>query len=190
MKRKLVMICLLSAFVILLFAAGYLYRRLSQQYVPVSAEPSEVIPEAEEENPETHLAPDFTVRDENGENVSLSDQRGKPVAINFWASWCPPCKSELPAFDQAAKDYPDITFMMVDLTDGSRETQTIARAFLLDNGYTFPVYYDLDLDAVYSYQIYSIPLTVFVDAEGVLVNSHIGAMSEETLRQYLDQLLT
>ena len=106
-------------------------------------------------------APDFTVYDADGKAVKLSDYVGKPVVLNFWASWCGPCQSEMPAFDAMYKKYGDrVTFMMVDLTDGSRDTVESAAAFIKARGYSFPVYFDTTLSAASTYGAYSIPMTV------------------------------
>jgi len=160
------------------------------------AEEEPPVPEKPEALPEGNTpsepgnAPNFTVYDEQGSPVSLSDFLGRPVVINFWATWCPPCRAELPGFNAAAAEYTDIVFMMVDLTDGVQETQDVVRSFMEENGYTFPVYFDTEYSGVEAYEIYSIPLTVFIDANGDLVDSHIGSMSEDVLRGYLDQLLS
>lgn len=132
---------------------------------------------------------DFTVYDNDGMEVSLSDMRGKPVVVNFWATWCPPCKSELPHFNALYQEMGSkVEFMMVDLTDGEGETPTNTRRFLAENGYTFPVYYDDDRSAVFNYGISSIPLTLFIDADGNIVNQNLGMMDEATLRAYLAEL--
>ena len=136
---------------------------------------------------DVYPAMDFTVYDADGNPVSLSDFYGKPILINFWATWCPPCKSELPDFDRVYADYgEDVVFMMVNMTDGSRDTVESASAFVSDNGYAFPVYYDCDLDAAYTYGVSSIPMTVLVGADGNLVGAQIGVLTEEQLRVILD----
>lgn len=139
--------------------------------------------------PAADRAADFTVLDANGQKTSLSSHFGKPVVVNFWASWCGPCRSELPAFDAAAKRYDGkIDFMMVNLTDGYSETQEDVREFIEDSGYTFPVYYDTEESGANAYSVYSIPLTVFIRADGTVMDSHVGAMSESVLQGYLDRL--
>ena len=132
-------------------------------------------------------AMDFTVYDIDRNPVKLSDFFGKPILINFWATWCPPCKSELPDFDRVYADYgEDVVFMMVNMTDGSRDTVESASAFTADNGYSFPVYYDCDLDAAYTYGASSIPMTVLIGADGNIVGGQVGVLTEEQLRIILD----
>lgn len=136
------------------------------------------------------IAPDFTVYDRKGNTVRLSDFIGKPVVLNFWASWCGPCKMEMPDFEEIYKEYgEDIHFVMVNLTDGSRETMKTATTFLDDSGYTFPVYYDKDTDAAYTYQVYGIPVTYFINAEGHLIAQGTSALDAETIKQGIGMIL-
>ena len=146
----------------------------------------------EEEQTEEVPAPDFTIMDLDGSMVSLSDrlEDGKPIVLNFWATWCGPCTSELPAFNKAAADYADeITFMMINLTDGQVETVPGVREFLTENGYSLPVYFDKKGSASGPYGASSIPLTYFITSDGMVAGGHMGSMSEETLYNYLEQLL-
>jgi thiol-disulfide isomerase/thioredoxin len=137
----------------------------------------------------TDAAPDFTVYNKEGKSVKLSDMKGTPVVLNFWASWCPPCKSEMPDFDAIAKEYEGkVVFMMVNLTDGQSETQESAQAFIDSMGYTFPVYFDKDSDAAYKYGIQSIPTTFFIDANGNLIAYGQGAMDGDTLKRGISMI--
>ena len=136
------------------------------------------------------MAPDFTVYDRDGNTVRLSDFSGKPVVLNFWASWCGPCKSEMPDFEEIYKEYgEDIHFVMVNLTDGDRETMDTATTFLDSSGYTFPVYYDKDTDAALTYQVYGIPVTYFINAEGHLIAQGSSALDAETIKRGIDMIL-
>ena len=183
-NRKLIILA--AALVLVLLAAALAYRGLAPQVVPAE------LPEnlETESAPDTReMAPDFTVLDEAGNEVKLSELRGKPVVINFWATWCPPCRAELPYFDKAAAERgEDIVFLMVNLTDGGSETEEGVRAFLQDNGYSFPVCFDTEQDAAEAYGVSAIPLTVLIDAEGHVADKHLGTMSEELLNTFLDKL--
>lgn len=129
-------------------------------------------------------APDFTVTDAEGNQIKLSDMLGKPVVLNFWASWCPPCKGEMPEFDKLYKEVgSDIQFMMVDVVDGNRETKEKGAAYIAEQGYSFPVYFDMDLDAVTQYGIRAFPTSFFIDREGYIVTGVEGAINESKLRK-------
>ena len=150
-------------------------------------------PAAETTVPETEAVdtvPDITVYDIDGNAHTLSQFRGQPVILNFWASWCGPCKAEMPDFEEAYKTYGDqIQFLIVNLTDGSSETMETASAYIAQQGYTFPVYYDTDMSGASAYSVYAIPVSYFIDADGVLVTSHEGMMSADALQEAIDLLL-
>ena len=126
-------------------------------------------------------ARNFQALDWDGKVITLSDYIGKPIVLNFWASWCPPCKAELPDFQKAYEEYGNVEFIMLNLTDGSKETVDTAKSFISQNEYTFPVYFDTTFSAAYAYSISSIPVTCFIDAEGNLVASRVGMIDYETL---------
>ena len=160
---------------------------------PATAPPGTVAPETappETEDPNKNTAPDFPVLDADGNTVRLSDMFGKPVVINFWATWCPPCKRELPDFDRLCREYGDrVVFMMVNLTDGRRDTVDGTKKFVSEKGYTFPVYFDTGLSGAKAYSVSSIPQTTFIDANGNVFATRIGAMNETVLRSYINAIL-
>ena len=107
-----------------------------------------------------------------------------------WATWCAPCRSELADIDEAYKTYGDkIEFMMINLTDGSSETVEGVRAFVEENGYTFPVYYDSDESAALAYGVGSIPTTVLIGPDGSYLHTQIGAMSADPIETLMQTLL-
>ncbi len=189
MKNKKTVFWLLLVFALLLGGASVLYSRLG---AGLEAQQLASQNEAEPEDGETAekvAAPDFTVYDAEGGEIRLSDYSGKPVVLNFWASWCGPCKREMPEFQAAFEELgEDIAFLMVNMTDGSRETVDTASSFVEEAGYTFPVYYDRDMDAASAYGAYSLPTTYFIDAEGFVIARAAGAIDGETLQTGIDMI--
>ncbi len=146
--------------------------------------------DASSDENDAFAAPDFTVYDRKGNTVRLSDFLGKPVVLNFWASWCGPCKMEMPDFEEIYQEYGDkIHFVMINLTDGDRETMETATTFLDNSGYTFPVYYDKDSDAAYTYQVYGIPVTYFINSKGHLIAQGTSALDAETIKRGIEMIL-
>ena len=142
-----------------------------------------------EESPESK-AGEFTAYDAEGNAVKLSDFRGKPVILNFWASWCGPCKAEMPEFETAYQTYGDqVQFLVVNLTDGSSETVETASGYIAEQGYTFPVYYDTAMEAAVAYRIYAIPVSYFIDASGEVRATHEGMIPGEALTSNIEALL-
>ena len=128
--------------------------------------------------------PDFTVYDRDGNQVKLSDFIGKPIVLNFFASWCGPCKSEMPDFEAKYREIGDgVQFLMINLTDGYYETVKSATDFIDGAGYTFPVFFDTDSSAATAYNVVSIPTTYFIDANGNIVARATGAISAATLAE-------
>ena len=201
MKKNAYWIWLSLLLVVLLVAAGFLYNslkdkvELSNLVAQTTAVPSEdptADPDATAAPTATPrpAAPDFTVYDVEGNAVSLSSMQGKPVVVNFWASWCGPCKSEMPDFQKAYEQHGEaVHFMIVNMTDGMQETKEKAKAYVDKQGFTFPVYYDTDMDAAMTYGVSSIPATYFVAADGSLIARANGAISLATLEKGLSMIM-
>ncbi len=134
-----------------------------------------------------NMAPDFSLNQLNGVPLALSALKGKPVLINFWATWCPPCRSELPALQAAFQKYQDkVAFIAVDL----KEDPATVSAMVKELGLTFPI--ALDTDGQVSnglYEVRGIPTSIFVDASGVVSARHIGPLDQTLIDNYLVGLL-
>ena len=186
-KKKLMNLAVI--FLGILVIAGVAYNNLrgrfggNQLAAQPTAQPGEEPPKLE--------AMDFTVYDADGEEVHLSDYFGKPIVMNFWASWCGPCKHEMPAFDAANKELDgEVQFLMINMTDGQRETIKTATDFMEENGYDLPVFFDTSEEAAYTYGAYALPTTYFIDVEGYVIAHARGAIDAETLQVGIDMIYT
>lgn len=187
--KILKMVLLALIFVALLLGARRLYDTLGSQVQMDTLATQSTQPEDGTE-PEKQEVPDVTVYDIDGNAHKLSDFRGKPVILNFWATWCGYCKMEMPDFEEKYQEYGEqIHFLMINVTDGSQETKETASAFVAEQGFTFPVYYDTALEASSAYGTGGLPVTYFIDAEGYFVTWQQGMLSADTLQMGIDILL-
>lgn len=189
MKQSTKFIILSASLAVLIIAAIFVYNFLIKNYTTDENGQSDSSQSDTSQN-ESVSAPDFTVYGSDGSSFRLSDFKGKPKVVNFWATWCEPCKSELPAFDNMYEKYKDkVEFLMVNLTDGYQQTVSGVQKFVEQNGYTFPVYFDTSGSAAYTYNVYSIPQTVFIDESGNIYGIYPGAMDEQRLEGYINDIL-
>jgi thiol-disulfide isomerase/thioredoxin len=200
LKQSKKLIIILVVFVLFIVGSSFLYKGLSKNFAsnqnlnivkqdePKTSSSTEKATTTEKQtDAKANQAIDFTVVDASKKDFKLSAAFGKPIILNFWASWCPPCKSEMPEFQKAYEKYgSDIQFIMVNLTDGERETIGSASAFVKKQGYTFPIYFDANQDAANAYQINSIPDTYFIDKDGKVAASVQGMLDAATLQKGID----
>jgi cytochrome c biogenesis protein CcmG, thiol:disulfide interchange protein DsbE len=134
-----------------------------------------------------HPAPDLALPQLDGTSVTLRDLRGQVVLINIWATWCPPCRAEMPAIQQAYTAYRDRGFMV--LAVNQREDTTAITPFLEQYGLTFPILLDRDGQASATYQASALPSSLFVDRRGVLRAVYHGPMPARVINGIVEQLL-
>ncbi len=135
-------------------------------------------------------APDFSATSPDGLEVHLSDFRGKPVVLNFWASTCGPCQREMPEFQKAYETYgEDVNFVMLNILGFNGETKEKALELISKNGYTFPVYFDSKNEASIRYGVNSIPRTFFITADGKMEAYAAGTIDNSILEQGISMIL-
>lgn len=159
---------------------------------PDGGPPVESQPPAEAEAPPESAAPSrgVTVYDGDGNAVELSDPLEGPAILAFWTSWCPSCKNEMPVLNAAYEELrEDVSFLMVDLA-AWRDTVEDASAYLQEQGFTFPVLYDIEGNCVSAYDIQSLPTTFFLDAGENIVSRVEGALMEQSLQENLALIQT
>lgn len=128
---------------------------------------------------------DIKLFDKNSNEVHLSDFEGKPVILNFWATWCGYCIQEMPDFEEAYKKYGDeIQFLIVNTDDGISKGEK----FIANKGYTFPTYYDLEYNAAITYGISGIPRTIAIDKDGNIKYNRSGMLTKESLEAVIEMI--
>ena len=136
-------------------------------------------------------APDFNLKltdKGNGRKVSLKDYKGKTLLLHFWATWCPPCRAELPGMQalfeklESQGDSKKLEFLGVCVSD----TEAARSAFMKENGYTFTGALDQSGIVAASYGVQGIPTTVLIGPEGTILKMNVGMMSEEKLAQFVE----
>ncbi|MBL7165624.1 MAG: TlpA family protein disulfide reductase [Dehalococcoidales bacterium] len=132
-------------------------------------------------------APDFTLKDLDGNTVRLSDLRGKVVFLNFWATWCPPCRAEMPDIEKVHRKYKDqdVVVLGIDL----RESASTVRRFVEDGGYTWAFLLDTTGYVGSIYRVSAIPTSYFVDKKGIIRAVAIGGMTGATIEANLAEAM-
>lgn len=199
MDKKKGLLILSLVLVVLIVGASVLYARLGDMAKPdqlqldggttTAASGTTTAGGGTTTAPQTYAAPDFTAYTAAGEAVKLSDYVGRPIVLNFWASWCGPCQMEMPDFDAKYQELgSQVQFLMINMTDGDRETVEGAASFITQKGYTFPVFFDTHYSAAIAYNVYSLPTTFFIDEKGQVVAYANQAIDAQTLQRGIDMI--
>lgn len=138
---------------------------------------------------EGNEAPDFTLQSLEGKPVKLSDFRGKKVIVNFWATWCPPCRAEMPEMQSYYKDHKDndFTILGVDLTSTEKKKSDV-EPFVKEFGVAFPIVLDKEGDVASTYQITGYPTSYFIDKQGVIQFKLVGAMNKDIIHDAIGKM--
>lgn len=207
MNKKVLFVVLSAVLIALLVGAVFIYDELYEDYSDrnsqmqtvdkdkvvnestVSAHEQEPNQESNrEQNQEQtdNKVPDVEFYDADGNSVMLSSFFDKPIVLNFWATWCGPCKSEMPGFNSLYEEYKDrVNFVFLNVSD---DENSVAE-FLDENGYSFPPYFDKTQVASYTYGASSIPLTFVMHKGGEMYGYQMGALSKEALEEALKNVL-
>jgi peroxiredoxin len=132
-------------------------------------------------------APEFTSSALSGDEIALADYAGEVVVVNFWATWCPPCKAEMPGINAFYEAHQ--AEGLVVLAVNAKESESLVRPFIESSGFTFPVLLDPAGAVVNQYQVRSFPTTVIIDRDGVVRHIQVGLISEEELKTAVSPLL-
>lgn len=133
-------------------------------------------------------APDFNLKDQYGVTHSLENYKGKVIFLNFWATWCPPCKKEMPDVESIYKEYEENKKDVVILGVNS-EKENEAKKFLKDKGYTFPTVIDENSEVMRKYFIQAFPTSFVIDKEGNVYGYVMGGLTKEQIRQVIEEVL-
>ncbi|WP_301109255.1 peroxiredoxin [Sporosarcina sp.] len=136
------------------------------------------------------LAPDFELTTLDGKTVKLSDYRGKKVMLNFWASWCPPCRTEMPHMETYYKEYKDtdnMEILAVNMTKTEVNKEESAKEFVGEYGLTFPILLDKDSKVMKMYRVMAYPTTYIINTEGVITDIVVSAIDDKFLKKIIDE---
>ena len=136
------------------------------------------------------LAPDFSLQTSDGEMITLSDLRGQPVLINLWATWCPPCRAEMPTIQKLYDEYKDQGFVVLAVNMTYQDNPSAVLPFAQENKLTFPILMEGTGKVANKYELRSLPSSFFIDRDGFVQAVEIGGpMSEALLRTHIESIL-
>ncbi len=175
--------------VITIIASSILYKKYQDSIDIASINQENEVQKSASVSNINHPALNFSFTNEDDKSFMLADFIGKPIVLNFWASWCPPCRNEMPIFQKAYDEYPEVTFLLINQTASPRESMSKALAFMKDHDLTMPIYFDRIQSAGSIYQLTALPQTYFIDAEGEIIARIAGETTEELFKANLEKIL-
>ncbi len=197
-KKIVIILSVIVAIVALSIAIGVLAtRHLQKIALEKKGEIEEIIEEARDDDAGKvavedivevgDLAPDFTLLDLDGNTVSLQDFKGeKVVYLNFWATWCPPCRMEMPDLDKLYQENKSDDFVVLAINLG--ESEKLVKEFIEENGYSFPVLLDKSQKVGIAYNTFSIPTSVVIDKEGIIRSYRVGLMTYDQMLEMVKSI--
>ena len=155
--------------------------------IPVDGAPQDEAPPSPRQG---FSAPDFSAELLDGGQVTLSELRGQPIILNVWATWCPPCRSEMPALEKVYNDFKEQGLILIGLNLTSQDSEKTVAAFVQENSLSFPVALDRDGTVQRKYKISGYPTTFFIDREGIIRSVVVGGpMSAALIQSKVEDLL-
>ncbi|MET3558845.1 thiol-disulfide isomerase/thioredoxin [Streptococcus rupicaprae] len=191
-SHKWWVISAICVFIIGISGFSFLYKQLQP---PPSQQEATEQTTASSQDPKTmellnQQLPEFTIQNLDGKDVSIKDFYDKPMVIVDWASWCPDCHEHLPEIQKVYEEYQDrVHFVMINLTDGKRETKEQAQAYIKEQGFTFPYYFDEGEAAANALKVRYIPSTYFVDKEQGIRQIFSHQLKADQLKELIESLL-
>lgn len=184
MKRSIIALFVLLGLVLY---AGYDYLQKSSDLAAMTAVPNEA--EAETGIGKGQLAPNFMLTDLEGNEVELSDFKGKKVLLNFWATWCPPCRIEMPHMRKFYEDYrkKDVVILGVNLTPTEKRREDVS-AFVQEEQLSFPIVLDETGEVMLTYQVFAYPTTFLLDSNGIIRERFQGAISYDIMKEAMKNI--
>jgi thiol-disulfide isomerase/thioredoxin len=176
--RKFTPLFLLGLGLILIAASGYLILQNNSAQSDLSAVPAQV----------NYAAPELTLTDTQGITHSLADYKGQVVLVNLWATWCPPCKEEMPVIEAYYNKYKDDGFVIIAINDGDPAPDVIQ--FVEDYGLTFPVWLDPTYIATeQAFKTINLPSSFIIDRDGMIRLQWVGGINRRTLDKFVTPLI-
>lgn len=135
------------------------------------------------------LAPEFKLETSDSQSISLTDYRGKAVLVNLWATWCPPCRTEMPIIEKVYQGYQNQGLIVLGVNSTNQDDPTAVTPFVKQYGITFPILLDVNGEAASLYELRSLPTSFFIGRDGIIKEVVVGGMSEALLRANIEEII-